>query len=200
MSESMTGHSSMLVDPTNTATGLDNRKLGMWLFLVTEIMLFSGMIAAMLQMKARSPATANDVLNIPVTAVNTFLLIISSTTVVLALQSIMNGDRRKTKILLVATLALGATFLGVQVYEYIHLITQENFTPSGSLFGAGFYSVTGLHGTHVAIGLIWCIWLIRQVFQGKFSPHNYMRIEIFGLYWHFVDIVWIILFTIIYLI
>ncbi len=114
--------STMLVDATNTSTGIDNRKLGMWLFLVTEVMLFSGLIAAMLQMKARSPETANDVLNIPLTAVNTFILIISSTTLVLALQSIMNGDRRKTKIFLFATLALGTTFLGVQVYEYIHLI------------------------------------------------------------------------------
>jgi heme/copper-type cytochrome/quinol oxidase subunit 3 len=191
--------SSMLVDPTNTATGLDNRKLGMWLFLVTEIMLFSGLIAAMLQMKMRSPATANEVLNIPVTAVNTFVLIISSTTLVLALQAMMNGDQRKTKIFLFATLALGSTFLGVQIYEYIHLITVEGFTPSGSLFGAGFYTVTGFHGFHVFIGLCWCIWLIRQVFQGRFSAHNYMRIEIFGLYWHYVDIVWILLFPLIYL-
>lgn len=190
---------TMLVDPTNTSTGLDNRKLGMWLFLVTEIMLFSGLIGAMLQMKLRSPATANDVLNVPVTAANTFILIVSSTTLVLALQAIMNGDQRKTKLFLFATLALGATFLSVQVYEYIHLITQEGFTPSGSLFGAGFYTVTGFHGLHVFIGLSWCAWLIRQLFQGRFSAHNYMRIEIFGLYWHFVDIVWILLFPILYL-
>lgn len=191
---------SMLVDPTKTSTGLDNRKLGMWLFLVTELMLFSGLIGGMLQMKARSPETANDVLNIPVTAVNTFILIISSTTVVLALQAIMNGDRRKMRLYLLATLALGATFLGVQIYEYYQLIVHEGFTPSGSLFGAGFFMVTGFHGFHVLIGLIWCSWLIRQAFQDKFSPTNYMRIEIFGLYWHYVDIVWIILFTIIYLI
>jgi heme/copper-type cytochrome/quinol oxidase subunit 3 len=190
----------MLVDPTNTSTGLDNRKLGMWLFLVTEVMLFSGLIAAMLQMKVRSPETANDVLNIPLTGINTFVLIISSTTVVLALQAIMNGDQRKTRLYLFATLALGATFLGVQVYEYIQLITHEGFTPSGSLFGAGFYTVTGFHGFHVFIGLCWCLWLIRQALQGRFSSHNYMRIEIFGLYWHYVDIVWILLFTIIYLI
>jgi heme/copper-type cytochrome/quinol oxidase subunit 3 len=189
----------MLVDPTNTSTGLDNRKLGMWLFLVTEVILFSGLIGAMLQMKVRSPETANDVLNIPITGVNTFILIISSTTVVLALQAIMNGDQRKSRLFLFATLALGATFLGVQIYEYIQLITHEGFTPSGSLFGAGFYTVTGFHGFHVFIGLLWCAWLIRQAFQGKFSPHNYMRIEIFGLYWHYVDIVWILLFTIIYL-
>ncbi len=191
-------HSTMTVDATNTSTGIDNRKLGMWLFLVTEVMLFSGLIAAMLQMKARSPETANDILNIPLTAVNTFILIISSTTLVLALQAIMNGDRRKTKIFLFATLALGSTFLGVQVYEYIHLI-GEGFTPSGSLFGSGFYTVTGFHGFHVFIGLCWCAWLIRQTFQGRFSAHNYMRIEIFGLYWHYVDIVWILLFPLIYL-
>jgi heme/copper-type cytochrome/quinol oxidase subunit 3 len=190
---------TMLVDPTKTSTGLDNRKLGMWLFLVTEIMLFSGLIGGMLQMKARSPETANDVLNIPVTAVNTFILIVSSTTVVLALQSIMNNDRRKMKLFLLATLALGATFLGVQMYEYYELIVHEGFTPSGSLFGAGFFTVTGFHGFHVFIGLVWCAWLIRQAFQNRFTPHNYMRIEIFGLYWHFVDIVWIILFPIIYL-
>jgi heme/copper-type cytochrome/quinol oxidase subunit 3 len=189
----------MLVDPTKTSTGLDNRKLGMWLFLVTEIMLFSGLIGGMLQMKARSPETANDVLNIPVTAVNTFILIVSSTTVVLALQSIMNNDRRKMKLFLLLTLALGATFLSVQIFEYYQLIVHEGFTPSGSLFGAGFFTVTGFHGFHVFIGLVWCAWVIRQAFQDRFTPHNYMRIEIFGLYWHFVDIVWIILFPIIYL-
>jgi heme/copper-type cytochrome/quinol oxidase subunit 3 len=190
----------MLVDPTKTSTGLDNRKLGMWLFLVTEVMLFSGLIGGMLQMKARSPADAHEVLNVPVTAVNTFVLIISSTTVVLALQAIMNGDKRKMRMYLLATLGLGAVFLGIQMFEYYELIVHEGFTASGSLFGAGFFSVTGFHGFHVFIGLIWCSWLIRQAFQDKFSPTNYMRIEIFGLYWHYVDIVWIILFTIIYLI
>src|SRR5512139_164859 len=125
--------STMLVDATKTSTGLDNRKLGMWLFLVTETMLFSGLIAAMLHMKERSPVTANHVLNIPLTAVNTFILIVSSTTVVLAIQAIMNGDRRKMRLYLIATLLLGATFLGIQIIEYTHLLS-EGFTPSGSLF------------------------------------------------------------------
>jgi len=191
---------TMIVDPTKTATGLDNRKLGMWLFLVTELMLFSGLIGGMLQMKARSPETANDVLNIPITAINTFVLIVSSTTVVLALQAIMNGDKRKMRLYLIATLALGATFLGVQIFEYYNLIVHEGFTPSGSLFGGGFYMVTGFHGFHVFIGLLLCAWLIRRAFRDDFSPAHYMPIEIFGLYWHYVDIVWIILFTIIYLI
>ena len=187
------------VDPTNTSTGLDNRKLGMWIFLGTEVMLFSSLIGAFLQMKARSPANANEVLNVPITAINTFILIVSSTTVVLALQAIMNGDRRKLKLFLAATLALGATFLGVQIFEYTQLL-HEGFTPSGSLFGGGFYTVTGFHGFHVFIGLLWCAGLLVASLRERFSATNYMRIEIFGLYWHFVDVVWIILFTIIYLI
>lgn len=183
-----------------TSTGLNSPKLGMWIFLATEVMLFSSLIGAFLQMKARSPANAHHVLNVPVTAVNTFILIISSTTVVLALEGIMNGDKRRLTRFLTATLALGATFLGVQIFEYTQLILHEGFTPSGSLFGGGFYTVTGFHGFHVFIGLLWCTWLLTQAVKGKFSADNYMRVEIFGLYWHFVDVVWIILFTIIYLI
>ena len=188
------------IDPTQTSTGLDSRKLGMWIFLVTEVMLFSSLIGAFLQMKARSPAGAHHVLNVPITAVNTFILIVSSTTVVLALQAIMNGDRRKLKLFLAATLALGATFLGVQIFEYYELIVHKGFTPSGSLFGGGFFTVTGFHGFHVFIGLLWCAGLLRMALKERFSSTNYMRIEIFGLYWHYVDVVWIILFTIIYLI
>ena len=190
---------SEMVDATHTSTGLDSRKLGMWLFLATEVMLFSSLIGAMLQMRARSPVSAHHVLNVPVTAVNTFILIISSTTVVLALAAIQDGDKKKLLRYLLFTLALGATFLGVQIFEYTQLL-GEGFTPSGSLFGGGFYTVTGFHGFHVFLGLAWCTWLIAQAAKGRFTPHNYARVEIFGLYWHFVDIVWILLFTVIYLI
>jgi heme/copper-type cytochrome/quinol oxidase subunit 3 len=189
---------TLLVDPVNTSTGLDSRKLGMWMFLVTEVMLFSALIGALLQVMSRSPASANDVLNIPLTAGNTFMLIISSTTVVLGLQAIMMGEKRKLKWYLAATVALGALFLSVQVYEYIHLF-QEGFTPWGSLFASAFYTVTGFHGFHVLIGVGWCAVLLFLALKERFAADNYMRIEIFGLYWHFVDIVWIMLFTIIYL-
>ena len=184
----------------SSSTGLNSAKLGMWIFLATEVMLFSSLIGAFLQMKGRSPADAHHVLNVPITAVNTFILIVSSTTVVLALESIMNGDKRRLKLFLGATLALGATFLGIQILEYTQLILHEGFTPSGSLFGGGFYTVTGFHGFHVFIGLLWCTGLLTQALKEKFSATNYSRIEIFGLYWHFVDVVWILLFTIIYLI
>jgi heme/copper-type cytochrome/quinol oxidase subunit 3 len=182
-----------------TTTGLDSRKLGMWIFLATEVMLFSSLISGFLQMQARSPAGANHVLNIPLTAVNTFILICSSLTVVMALSAIQDGDQKKLRAFLLATLALGATFLGIQIFEYRHLIVGEGFTPAGSLFGAGFFTVTGFHGFHVFIGLIWCAWLILQAMAGRFTTAEHMRVEIFGLYWHFVDVVWIILFTLIYL-
>ena len=190
--------SEATIDPTRTNTGLDNRKLGMWIFLATEVMLFASLIGGFLSMKARSPAGAHNVLNIPLTAVNTFILIISSTTVVLALSAIEEGDKKKLRNFLLATLLLGATFLSIQMFEYSHLI-GEGFTPAGSLFGGGFFTVTGFHGFHVLIGLGICLWLLVQAVQGKVTATDHMRVEIFGLYWHFVDVVWIILFTIIYL-
>jgi heme/copper-type cytochrome/quinol oxidase subunit 3 len=177
---------------------LDNRKLGMWIYLASEVMLFSALIGSLLSIKARSPATANAVLNVPVTAINTFVLIISSTTVVMALAAAEDGQPRKVRNFLLLTLVLGATFLSVQVLEYRHLL-GEGFTPSGSLFAGAFYTVTGFHGFHVFIGLCLLLWLIPQAIKGMFTPTEHMRIEIFGLYWHFVDIVWIVLFTVVYL-
>jgi heme/copper-type cytochrome/quinol oxidase subunit 3 len=181
------------VHPETTATGLDNRKLGMWIFLASEVMLFSALIGAFLTIKAGSPLDANQVLNVPITAVNTFVLIISSTTVVLGLQSIQDGDKRRLLYFLMATLALGATFLSVQVIEYRSLILEHGFTPSSSPFAGIFYTVTGLHGFHVFCGLIACAWLIAQAARQRFTADEHGRVEVFGLYWHFVDVVWIIL-------
>ncbi|MCX6027783.1 MAG: heme-copper oxidase subunit III [Chloroflexi bacterium] len=190
--------SEATVNPAHTNTGLDNRKLGMWIFLATEVMLFSALIGGFLSMKARSPADAHHVLNIPLTAVNTFILIVSSTMVVMALSAIEEGDVKRLRNFMLATLLMGATFLSIQIFEYNHLLS-EGFTPAGSLFGGGFYTVTGFHGFHVLIGLIWCLRNIVMTTQGKFTQAEHVGIEVFGLYWHFVDVVWILLFTIIYL-
>ena len=177
---------------------MDNAKFGMWLFLATEVMLFSSLIGAFLHMKGRSPVGANEVLNIPLTAVNTFILIISSTAVVMALAAIEDGDQKRLRNWLLLTLVLGAAFLSVQIFEYRELL-HEGFAPSGSIFAGAFYTVTGFHGLHVFIGLCWLTWLIFQARAGKFTADSHMRVEVFGLYWHFVDIVWIMLFTLIYL-
>lgn len=116
----------------------------------------------------------------------------------MALAAIEDGDQRRLRNWLLTTLLLGATFLSIQVFEYRALL-HEGFAPSGSIFAGAFYTVTGFHGFHVFIGLSWLVWLVLQAVKGRFTAENHMRIEIFGLYWHFVDIVWIILFTVIYL-
>lgn len=180
-------------------TGMDGRKLGIWLFLATEVMLFSSLIAGFLDMQGRSPAGANHVLNIPLTAVNTFILICSSLMVALSVASIEQGNQRRLRNFLLLTLLFGGTFLSIQIIEYNHLIRGGELAPWSSLFGAGFFTVTGFHGLHVFIGLIWCTLTILWTMQGQFSSRDFMKVEMFGLYWHFVDVVWIILFTIIYL-
>jgi heme/copper-type cytochrome/quinol oxidase subunit 3 len=176
----------------------DNRKLGMWLFLASEVMLFSSLIGSFLNMKWRSPAGANHVLNIPITALNTFILIVSSTAVVMALAAIQDGDRKKLRNLLIATWFLGVTFLGIQINEY-RVLFGKGLSPSSSLFGSGFYALTGLHGLHVLIGVLWLSGLIVLTLRGRLAATRAILVEVFGLYWHFVDVVWIILFTIVYL-
>ncbi len=179
-------------------TRVSSPKLGMWFFLAQEVMLFTSLIGAFLNMKWRSPPDANHVLNIPITAVNTFVLIISSTMVVYALSAAQDGRQKRLRTFLILTWILGATFLSIQLREYI-LLFRGGFTPSDSLFGGGFYTLTGFHGFHVFVGISWLTGLIIQTLRGRVTVDHAIWVEIFGLYWHFVDIVWIILFTIVYL-
>ncbi len=186
-----TSSESML--PVNTP------KLGMWIFLASEVMFFSALIAAFLMFRLRGPADANHVLNIPLTAFNTFVLLTSSMTVVLALAAAQRNDQAKLRLWLLVSLLFGGTFLSVQMIEYFKLF-QEGLTINSNIFGTIFFTLTGFHGTHVFIGLLWLVGIIVQAFRGRFSATYNMSLEIFGLYWHFVDIVWIILFVIVYLI
>lgn len=174
-------------------------KLGMWIFLASEVMFFSALIAAFLMFRVRGPADANHVLNIPLTAFNTFVLLTSSMTVVLALAAAQRNDQAKLRLWLLVSLLFGGTFLSVQMIEYFKLF-QEGLTINSNIFGTIFFTLTGFHGTHVFIGLLWLVGIIVQAFRGRFSATYNMSLEIFGLYWHFVDIVWIILFVIVYLI
>lgn len=188
--------------------GLDNRKFGMWAFLASEVLFFSVLIANFLSLSKLDPpgtfhgvATGRELLNIPLTALNTFILLTSSFTVVLALQAIQNGDQFKMRLYLLVTLLFGSTFIGVQIYEYYVLIFVEGLDMS-SLFGASFFTLTGFHGAHVIGGLIWLVILLFKAFgvMGGFSPQENLGVELFGLYWHFVDIVWLLLFSLVYLI
>lgn len=149
-------------------------------------------------------------LSIDLTAGNTFILICSSLTMVLALSAVQQGKRAKGTALILATALIGAVFVSVQVYEYYQLMQGHHypvgisatghFRPSVSLFASCFYTMTGFHGAHVTGGVIAMFLLFIQSLRGAYSPTNYHTVEYVGLYWHFVDLVWIILFTIVYLI
>jgi len=188
--------------------GLDNRKFGIWAFLASEVLFFSVLIANFLVLSKQDPAgafhgvaTGRELLNIPLTALNTFILLTSSFTVVLALQAIQRDEQLKFRLALLATLLFGGTFIGIQAFEYYQLIAVEG-VGMGTLFGASFFTLTGFHGAHVIGGLIWLIILLFKAFglQGGFSAQDNLGVEIFGLYWHFVDIVWLLLFSLVYLI
>lgn len=187
------------VEPAS-ATGIPHDKVGMWVFLCSEIMFFTGLIGSYIVLRFASPVWPHpgNTLNIWLTALNTFILICSSVTMVQALASVRDGDIRKLKLFLSLTLLFGAIFLSIQAYEYRHLL-HKGFNPHASLFGSVFYTTTGFHGFHVFCGVICMAFVTGKAFLGKYTPANHQGVETIGLYWHFVDLVWIILFTIIYL-
>jgi heme/copper-type cytochrome/quinol oxidase subunit 3 len=182
--------------------GVYHKKLGMWVFLASEVMFFTALIGSYIILRfgaAESWPVPSTVLNIPVTAVNTFILICSSVSMVKAYAAAVQGDQKWLRIWLLVTVLGGATFVGVQVYEYRELF-HHGFLPSSGLFGTTFYTMTGFHGFHVSMGVICMAWVTLQAFRGRYTSENYHGVEVIGLYWHFVDLVWIILFTIVYLI
>ncbi|MSO37204.1 MAG: cytochrome oxidase subunit III [Acidimicrobiia bacterium] len=185
----------------DTNTGATNAKLGMWVFLSSECLFFGGFIAAYLLYKGRivSGPTPHDVYNIPFTSVTSFILLMSSLTMVLALASIQRGDHRRFRIWLFATALFGTVFIGGQIYEFTEFY-REGLSLSENVFGSSFFVLTGLHGAHVTAGIIWLLTLWGMSMQNKLHVQNSERVEIAGLYWHFVDVVWIVIFTVVYLI
>jgi cytochrome c oxidase subunit 3/cytochrome o ubiquinol oxidase subunit 3 len=184
-----------------TSTGLPNTKLAMWVFLASDCLLFGALITTYVlyrnsSIKGPYPA---DVFDIPYTSVSSFVLLASSLTMVLALAAIQRGDPGRMRIWLLATALLGATFVGGQVYEFTSF-TREGLWLTTNLFSTTFYVLTGFHGTHVAIGIVMLLALLVMSFTGKVTQDNSLTVELVGLYWHFVDIVWIVIFTIVYLI
>ena len=123
----------------------------------------------------------------------------SSMTMVLALSAIQRGELRRFQIWIMATALFGATFIGGQIFEFTEF-TRQGLNLDTSLFGSSFYVLTGLHGAHVAIGIVWLVSLWGLAQQGRLKQEHSERVEVAGLYWHFVDVVWIVIFTVIYLI
>lgn len=184
-----------------TSTGLNSRKMLFWAFLGSECMFFGSLIATYLVYRGRDQVGPHphDVLNIPFTSVSAFVLLMSSLTMVLALAAVQRGNARGTKIWLAATALLGMTFIAGQCYEFTHFF-YDGLKLQGNLFGATFFVLTGFHGTHVTVGVIWLWTLWTMAMKGKLPQGRALDVEIAGLYWHFVDVVWIAIFTLIYLI
>ena len=184
----------------HSATGLPSRKILMWAFIGSECMLFGSLIIVYLVYRGKSvvgPYPA-DLLNIPFITVTTFVLLMSSLMMVLALSAVQRGDMRWGKVWLFMTALLGMVFLAGQVYEFSHFV-HEGLTLKTNLFGGSFFLLTGTHGAHVTVGVIWLLSLVFMAQRGRLTRANVETVEIAGLYWHFVDVVWIVLFTLIYL-
>jgi heme/copper-type cytochrome/quinol oxidase subunit 3 len=188
-------------DSHATATGVPNTKLAMWVFLASDCLFFGAFIATYLLYRERSLGgpSARELFDIPFTSATSFILLMSSLTMVLALAAIQRGDGRRLRIWLMATALLGATFIAGQVFEFTEF-NREGLNLDTSLFGSSFFVLTGFHGAHVTIGIIWLMSLWGMASQGRLTQKDAEKVEIAGLYWHFVDVVWIVLFTVIYLI
>jgi cytochrome c oxidase subunit 3/cytochrome o ubiquinol oxidase subunit 3 len=172
-------------------------KFGWWAYIASEIMLFASLIGVFLLAKRLHPEAGNE-LNVPLTTLNTFLLLVSSWTMVRALASLHANDIKGLQRELFLTMALGATFIGVMMFEYVEL-SHHGVTLTSDIYGSAFYVMTGFHGAHVAIGVLWLAWAWYKALGGYFTPEKYIGIEVLGLYWHFVDVVWIFIFPLAYL-
>ncbi len=195
------GASHAVADDHATSTGLPNTKLAIWLFLASDCLLFGALIASYVLYRGASVTGPypNDVFDIPYTSVSSFVLLASSLTMVLALAAIQRGDQGRLRIWLLATALLGMTFVGGQVYEFTAFV-HEGLTLRTNLFGTTFYVLTGFHGTHVTVGIMMLLTLLGLSLGGRITQDKAETVELVGLYWHFVDIVWIVIFTVVYLI
>lgn len=195
-----------------TSTGIDSRKVLMWTFLGSDCLFFGALIATYMAYRGRNtvapfPHAAYElhgeifhgIFDIPYTSISAFVLLMSSLTMVLALASLQRGSVRGMRIWLVATSLLGITFLGGQFYEFTTFY-REGLSLGQSIFGSTFFVLTGFHGAHVTIGVIWLLSIVGASLRGHVRQDNSLMLEISGLYWHFVDIVWIIIFTVVYLV
>ncbi len=188
-----------------TSTGISNPKLAMWTYLASDCLLFGGLISTYLLYRNRpgnipglsgSDLRASELFNIPFTSMTSFILLMSSLTMVLAVNAVMRRDVERMRLWLVATSVLGAMFLGGQIYEFAEFVNY-GLGYTSNVSASAFYTLTGLHGAHVAVGVLM---LISATVYSMRRQLNAEAVETLGLYWHFVDIVWVVIFAIVYLI
>jgi cytochrome c oxidase subunit 1 len=196
------GHAGPAHEETHIgSTGLDHRKLGVWTFIGSECLFFGTLISTYLVYRGRSlqGPYPQEILNVPLISVSTFVLLMSSLTMVLGVAAIQAGDVRATRRWLLATVALGTLFLVGQVYEFNHFV-HEGLGLTTNIFAASFYVMVGFHGAHVTAGVAWLSTLWYLLGRGRAGPRQAVLVDAAGLYWHFVDVVWIAIFTLVYLI
>lgn len=184
-----------------TSTGLNSWKLGFWTLIGSECLFFGTLISTYMVYKGQSIVGpfSGDVFDIPLTTISTFVLLMSSLAMVLALDGVQRGSRKLSMIWLGVVIVLGATFLGFQVYEFNHFY-HVGLGLDTNLLGSSFYVLTGFHGAHVFFGVVWLTTLFVMSARGKLPASKALNVEIAGLYWHFVDVVWIVIFVLVYLI
>ena len=184
-----------------TSTGLPSTKLAMWLFLASECLLFGALITTYVLYRNASLVGPypNDVFDIPYTSVSSFVLLASSLTMVLALAAAQRRDFARMRLWLLTTAMLGMTFVGGQVYEFTAFY-DEGLAITTNLFGTTFFVLTGFHGVHVTVGILMLLSLVGLSFADRLPDDPAFPVEMVGLYWHFVDIVWIVIFTVVYLV
>lgn len=184
-----------------SSTGLSTWKVGFWTFIGSECLFFGTLISTYMVYKGQSvaPPFTQEILNIPLTTISTFVLLMSSLAMVLALDGVRRGSKKLTVVWLLGVIVLGSIFLGFQAYEFTHFV-REGLTIGQNLFGSSFFLLTGFHGAHVTVGVIWMITLLVMALRDELPPAKALNVEIAGLYWHFVDVVWIVIFVLVYLI
>jgi cytochrome c oxidase subunit 3/cytochrome o ubiquinol oxidase subunit 3 len=191
-----------------TSTGQTHTKIAIWAFIGSECFFFASLISTYLIYKGRSvsgpcPHTVchglHPILNIPVTSASTFVLLMSSLSMVLAHSAVVRGDRKYSKIWLATTALLGTMFLGFQAYEFTSFV-HEGLKITTNLFGSTFFTLTGFHGAHVTAGVLWLITMLFVDFKRGLGPRDAINVDVMALYWHFVDVVWVAIFTLVYLI
>jgi heme/copper-type cytochrome/quinol oxidase subunit 3 len=188
-------------DAHYTSMPVPSRKLAMWAFIGSECMFFATLISTFVIYRdshAKGPGP-KDVFGVPLVTAGTAVLLFSSFFVVMALNGAQQGDRKKLIRWLSLTVLCGLFFVGMQVYEFTHFVHEKHLGYTTNLFASSFYTLTGFHGTHVAIGTLWLATLLKDAWKGRIPPAKALNLEIAALYWHFVDVVWIIIFPVVYL-
>jgi heme/copper-type cytochrome/quinol oxidase subunit 3 len=195
------GGTTQHVEEHATTTGLSHRKLLMWLFLSSDCLFFGSLIATYMVYRGQSIVGPypNDIIDVPITTISTFVLLMSSFTMVMGVAAARNGNQKRLIQWLLCTIVLGSTFIAFQVYEF-NAFRVEGLRYETNLFSSTFFTLTGFHGAHVTLGIFWLICIAIIAARNPVGRPSDLDVDIAGLYWHFVDIVWIVIFTLLYLI